>query len=54
MTEEELKGIIGGAVSVSGTFINSLSKLINKLLDLGRTIGSSIYYYRNDKSCKLS
>ena len=51
MSELELINIVGGSASVSGTFINAICKFINTLLELGRTIGSAIYYQRNGKSC---
>lgn len=53
MSEELLKETIGGATSVSGTFINAVCKLVSTMLDLGRTIGSSLYYARNGKSCPM-
>ena len=52
LNESELNYIVGGA-SLSGTLLNSVSKLINTLLDLGRTVGSSIRYWRSKKTCKL-
>lgn len=52
LSEYELNCLIGGA-SISGTLLNSVSKLINTLLDLGRTIGSSIRYWKDGKSCSI-
>lgn len=52
LSEYELNCLIGGA-SISGTLLNSVSKLITTLLDLGRTIGSSIRYWKSGKSCKI-
>ena len=49
MTEEELKSIRGGAIS--GNFLNYLSKLINTVFDIGRSIGSAINYSKNGKTC---
>lgn len=51
LTNEDLNLIVGGAVSISGTFINSISKLITTLLDLGRTIGNAIRYAKSRKKC---
>ncbi len=51
MSNQELIEVTGGATSVSGTFINAICKLINTFLELGRTIGSGIYYWKNGKSC---
>lgn len=42
MSNEELYLIYAGSTKVSGTLLNSISKLINTLLDFGRVIGSSI------------
>ena len=50
-SETELMNIYGGSSSLSGTLINSISKLITTLLDLGRTIGSAINYSKNNKTC---
>lgn len=49
MTELELIEIKGGAIS--GNFLNYLSKLINTILDIGRTIGSAIAYTKRGKTC---
>lgn len=50
--EEELLYITGGASkNISGTLINSISKLIETLLDLGRSIGSAIRYKRSNITC---
>lgn len=51
LTNKELIMIVGGSSSLSGTFINSISKLITTLLDLGRSIGSAIRYARSKKIC---
>lgn len=42
MSNEELYLIYAGATKMSGTLLNSVSKLINTLLDFGRVIGTSI------------
>lgn len=39
MSNEELSKITGG---INGTIINAISRLIATLLELGRTIGSSL------------
>jgi hypothetical protein len=51
MSDEELYLIIAGSTTLSGTLLNSISKLINTLLDCGRVIGSSIRYMVNKTSC---
>ncbi len=40
LEEQELFQIKGGAITA--TFFNSIARLINTVLDLGRTVGSSI------------
>ena len=47
---DDLKIICGGA-SVSGNFLNYLSKLINTVFDIGRSIGSAINYSKNKRTC---
>ena len=52
ITEEELYEITGGATkNISGTLINSVCKLIELLLDLGRNIGSAIRYNKSNITC---
>ena len=47
LTELELIDIKGGASSgITSTFLNSVARLITTILDLGRTIGSSIARYK--------
>ena len=43
--------VIGGASTFSGTFINSVSKLISTIFNIGRAIGSAINYSRNHFIC---
>lgn len=40
LEEVELQSIRGGAITA--TLFNSIARLINTVLDLGRTVGSSI------------
>lgn len=49
--EEELTNITGGATSISGTLINAICKLVNTLLDLGRTVGSAIRTAQTGRKC---
>lgn len=51
MSNEELYVVFAGATKVSGTLLNSVSKLINTLLDFGRVIGSSIRRLINGSRC---
>ena len=52
MSDVELTNIIGGATSyTSGAFLNSLVRVLNIFLELGRSIGSAINYGKNNKVC---
>lgn len=50
LTRQELTNIKGGANSI-GTIINSISKIITVVLDLGRTVGSTIRYAKSKYTC---
>lgn len=49
MTELELKDIIGG--ETSGTFLNAIARIFTVILDIGRSFGSALNYWKNKKSC---
>lgn len=51
LNNEELYNINGG-VTISGTLINSIAKLITTILDLGRAIGSAIRMVGSGSKCK--
>lgn len=51
METNELKTIVAGASYTSGSFLNSLVRLINSFLEIGRSIGSAIHYAIYKKSC---
>ncbi len=52
MNEMELRNVIGGATSyTSGSFLNSLVRIISVFLDLGRNIGSALNYAKNKRTC---
>lgn len=42
ITEKELYTIKGGTSAVSASLLNSIAKIIDCVLDVGRTIGSAI------------
>lgn len=48
MKDEELANISGG---LNVTIINAISRLISTLLELGRTIGSSLNRFRHKNKC---
>lgn len=47
----ELTKITGGATTISGTLINAVCKLVNTLLELGRTVGSAIRTAQTGRKC---
>jgi len=48
---EELKNIYGG--TITGTFINALTKGVNTFLALGRAVGSSIRRLGSGNLCPM-
>ncbi len=51
LTKQQLYEINGGAINGIGTFINSISKLISTVLDLGRIVGSAFSFRKNNYTC---
>ena len=51
MSDVELMKIYGGTSYTSGAFLNSLVRLLNIFLEIGRSIGSAINYQKNGRSC---
>lgn len=49
LKEEDLKNIIGGAITAS--WISAIAKGINSILDLGRSLGSAIRRIQTGKLC---
>lgn len=49
LREEEMKNIVGGAITAS--WISALAKGINSILDLGRSLGSAIRRIQTGKLC---
>ena len=50
LDEKTLMNVCGG--TISSTMLNAVSRLITTILELGRTIGSSLYRYRKKDYCK--
>lgn len=48
---EELNAISGGAFKFTASIFNALSRTINTILDMGRTVGTSIRMYVTKKRC---
>lgn len=52
MQDFELRGIIGGAANyTTGTWLNSLVRVLSIFLELGRNIGSAFNYSKNKRTC---
>lgn len=51
--DRELVQITGGGTSLSSSLLNSISKVVSTLFDLGRNVGSAIRYALGHKTCKL-
>ena len=52
MSDKELLSIIGGASSLSsGSFWNSIVRVLTIFLELGRNIGSALNYSKNKRTC---
>lgn len=47
----ELYTIVGGKVSFSAALVNAFSRGVNTVLDLGRTLGTSIKMLVSGKRC---
>lgn len=52
MTNEELITVRGGGITA--TLLNSVSRLVETILNLGQIVGSSIRRSVSKKACKLS
>lgn len=50
LDDEKLKCIVGG--TLTSTMVNAISRLISTLVDLGKSIGSSIYRYKHGVYCR--
>ena len=53
INDKDLLLIVGGAITLSGTILNQLNKLISILVDSGKSLGSSIRRISEDKICPL-
>lgn len=51
LNDYELYEITGGAIQTSSSLINSISKLLTTILDIGRALGSSIRYAVKGRKC---
>lgn len=53
LTQEELMEVKGGTNFLSGSFISSLVRAGNTLLDMGRSLGTSIRRIFSGNVCEL-
>lgn len=49
INNEKLLEVSGGAIT--GTFINSISRAINSVLDVGRSLGTAIRMIYSNRKC---
>lgn len=53
LSKQELFCICGGGFSLSGTLLNSIVRGINAILELGRSLGSSIRRIQTNSVCPM-
>ena len=53
LKKEEMLKISGGASWYSASFLNAISRAISTLMDLGRSLGTSIRRSINGKVCSV-
>lgn len=53
LKREELLSISGGANYLTASFLNAVSRAITTLVDLGRSLGTSIRRSISGKVCKI-
>lgn len=51
MKDEELIEIKGGSIRFGSTLLNSVSRILNTITDLGRTVGTSIRMLVSGRRC---
>lgn len=49
MKDDELKKIYGG--EITGTLLNSIARILETIIDIGRSFGSALNFWKNKKSC---
>ena len=53
LKKEELLNISGGASIANASFLNALSRAVSTLMDLGRSLGTSIRRSVSGKICSV-
>lgn len=51
LKDYELLEIKGGAINVTGTLLNAVTRMFSVLLELGRSIGSAIVRHKTKNYC---
>ena len=51
MQERELVTVVGGSILTSAAYWNALSRAVNTIYNLGRSIGTSIRMIMSGKRC---
>ncbi len=51
MNNEELLKIQAGSSTISSTVLNAVVRAINTLFELGKSLGSTIRRYKDNKLC---
>ncbi len=51
LNEIELRSVVGGNTSISATFINSIARTIESIMDLGRSFGNAIRRISSKNVC---
>lgn len=54
LTRKELLEVNGGAFTINGTYLNSIIRGINAILELGRSLGSAIRRASGHNICPIS
>lgn len=53
LNKEEMLEINGGSISITASFVNALTNAAETLLELGRSLGSSLRRIFESNSCSL-
>ena len=50
LTNNELRNVVGG-LSLSASLLTAAAKLIETIMDAGRTLGAVVDMFKNGRSC---
>lgn len=51
LKNQELIEIRGGSTAISGTLLNSIARMIESVMDVGRSLGTAIRMIYSNKTC---